>query len=128
MTDKTTLQLILDKQAEFQKQFGYHEGMDQKELIQLIHVHSMFLVEEVYEMLRELPHHKPWKDYSDWDGLKTCEQLEKAKMELIDQFIFMANIAVFLGMDEDNIKQKYLEKNNLNIERQENPELGYIKN
>lgn len=121
-----TLEFILSKQAEFQKRFDYSEDMALDEKVSLIHTHGMFLVEEVYEMLRELPYHKPWKDYSDWDEIKLNQQLENAKNEWIDILIFASNIAVFLGLDDEQIKEKYLEKLGINNKRQEDPTLGYV--
>jgi hypothetical protein len=124
---QTTLQMVLDKQEEFQTKLGFNRQMDLKETIDLIHTHSSFINEEVIEMLRELPYHKPWRDYSDWDAEKMNEQLQKAREEWIDVFIFLSNVGLFLGLDENKIREMYLEKLGVNHERQENPELGYIK-
>lgn len=124
---KETLQMVLDQQAVFQKKLGYDEnGMDVKTTSDLVHSHSMFVMEEVIEMLREMPHHKPWKDYSDLSAEQIDEMFNKAREEWIDIFIFVSNIALFLGMDEALIREMYLEKLNLNHKRQEDPELGYV--
>lgn len=122
-----TLDLVLTKQKEFQSKFGYNGAeTDIKTVSSLIHTHSMFAIEELYEMMRELPYHKPWKDYSEWDKEKLVSQFETAREEWIDVFIFVMNIGLFLGFDEALIKKMYLEKLGINHERQENPELGYI--
>lgn len=124
---KGTLQLVLDKQKEFQSRFGYNgEETDVKAVSSLIHTHSAFAIEEIYEMLRELPYHKPWKDYSDWNNEKIVEQFEMAREEWIDVFIFVMNVGLFLGFDENLIREMYLEKLGINHKRQEDPELGYI--
>lgn len=124
---KGTLQLVLDKQKEFQSRFGYN-GMetDVKTVSSLIHTHSAFAIEEIYEMLRELPYHKPWRDYSDWNNEKIVEQFGIAREEWIDVFIFVMNVGLFLGFDENLIRKMYLEKLGLNHKRQEDPELGYV--
>lgn len=125
--EQTTLELILNKQKEFQSKFGYNEKADLKTICSLVHSHSAFVVEEVYEMLREMPFHKPWVDYSNLTDVELSEKMEKSKKEFLDVFIFMSNIAVFLNLDEATIREMYLEKNKLNIQRQEDPELGYIQ-
>lgn len=123
-----TLQLMLNKQAEFQKKFGYEEGdTDIKKMSDLIHTHGMFAIEEVFEMLRELPFHKPWRDYSQLTDDEIKQQLKLAKEEWTDVLIFVINMGLFLGLDEDEILELYLEKNGLNKKRQEDPGLGYIK-
>jgi dimeric dUTPase (all-alpha-NTP-PPase superfamily) len=122
-----TLQMVLDKQKDFQSRFGYSgEETDIKTVSSLIHTHSAFVIEEIYEMLRELPYHKPWKDYSDWNSEKIVEQFEIAREEWIDVFIFVMNVGLFLGFDENLIRKMYLEKLGINHKRQEDPELGYV--
>lgn len=122
-----TLQLVLNKQTEFQKKFGYNGAeTDISAVSALIHTHAAFLNEETIEMLRELPFHKPWRDYSNWDREKIVEQFSLAREEWTDMFIFLMNIAVFLNLDEDSIKELYLEKLGLNHKRQEDPKLGYV--
>ncbi|HLO11530.1 MAG TPA: hypothetical protein VK190_04675 [Pseudoneobacillus sp.] len=126
MSNQTTLQMIFDKQEGFQTKFGYDRDMSMEARSALIHTHAAFAIEEIYEMLRELPFHKPWKDYSEWDRIKMIQQISNARKEYIDVLIFVANMGVFLGFDEAQIREEYLEKLGINIERQENPELGYI--
>lgn len=123
---KGTLQLVLDKQKEFQKKFGYSEEADYETVSSLIHTHAAFLNEETIEMLRELPYHKPWMDYSKLSKDEILEKFDEAKKEWMDMFIFLMNIAVFFNMDENDIKNYYLEKSGINIARQEDPDLGYI--
>lgn len=124
-----TLQMVLDKQKQFQSKFiDFDEGTTDVEVVsQLIHTHAAFAIEELYEMLRELPFHKPWRDYSDWDAEKMIAQFGKGREEWIDVFIFVMNIGLFLGFNEDLIKQMYLEKLGINHKRQEDPDMGYIQ-
>lgn len=122
-----TLQMILDKQSGFQTKFGYKgEETDIQTVSSLIHTHGMFAVEEIFEMLRELPWHKPWKDYSDLERDQIIECFNKGRGEWIDVFIFVMNMGLFFGFDEDLIEKMYLEKLGINHERQEDPKLGYI--
>jgi dimeric dUTPase (all-alpha-NTP-PPase superfamily) len=123
----TTLQLVLDKQEEFQTKFGYNKNeIDLEGRVALIHTHSQFLMEETFEMLRELPFHKPWKDYSKMSTQEIDDAMKLAKKEWIDMLHFVANIAVFLGFTEEEIRKEYLEKHGINHKRQEDPSLGYI--
>jgi hypothetical protein len=123
-----TLQMVLDKQAEFQKKFGF-EGLEQTDIetvSSLIHTHSHFTMEELFEMERELPYHKPWKDYSGLTKYEVIENFQKGREEWIDAFIFLMNVGLFLGFDSKLIEQMYLEKLGINHKRQEDPKLGYI--
>lgn len=123
-----TLQLVLNKQLDFQSKFGYkREETDVETVSSLIHTHAAFLNEETIEMLRELPFHKPWVDYSGLTKDEIVEKFDNAKKEWVDMFIFLMNIAVFLGLDAQDIEKLYLEKAGLNYKRQEDPSLGYIK-
>lgn len=125
--NETTLQMILDNQSKFQQKWGFKPGENSdEEIAALIHEHSAQIIEETIEMLRELPFHKRWKDYSTWDEEKMIKQFGLAREELIDVLIFLANVAVFLDMDEELIKQMYLEKLGINNKRQEDPALGYV--
>ena len=125
--ETNTLQLVLDKQAQFQSKFGFNTNIPVEKTSELIHTHSMFIIEEVFEMLRELPFHKPWKDYSDMDRDEIVEAFENGRKEWIDIFIFVMNVGLFLGFNENLIRDMYLEKLGINHERQEDPKLGYIK-
>lgn len=125
--EKPTLQMILDKQKEFQHKFGFNEDIKGADLSALIHTHATFAIEEIFEMLRELPYHKYWVDYdSTWSEEKFDDQLEKARKEYIDVLIFVLNVGVFLGFDEQKLRQYYTQKLGINVQRQEDPKLGYI--
>lgn len=123
------LQDVLDTQLQFQNKFGFvpNKSHSLEELMALIHTHSHFAVEEIFEMLRELPYHKYWVDYSTLTDDEWNEKIKKSKGEFIDVFIFMMNVALFLGMDQKEIFDMYSEKQKLNVKRQEDPDLGYVK-
>lgn len=121
------LQDVLNNQKEFQKRLGVDvDTLDFKENCDLIHTHTNFVIEECIEMLKEMPYHKSWKDYSTWDAKKMNEQLDLVEQEWTDIFIFLMNVAVLLGLDEKIIFDLYSEKLGLNNQRQEDPELGYV--
>lgn len=122
-----SLQFILDSQELFQKSVNPDfDAMTSKEHSQYLHEQGYFLIEETTEMLRELPFHKSWKDYTGWTVEKRQEQEALTKEEAIDALHFLANIFVALGMNESEIVAMYKKKNRLNYKRQSVPELGYI--
>lgn len=122
-----SLQFLLDSQAKFQKHMGTNfSSMDAKERASYMKEHGYFVMEEITEMLREMPYHKSWKDYSTWSWEKFLEQEQLQKEELIDAFHFILNLALALGMDEKEIVDMYKEKNKINYLRQEFSELGYV--
>ena len=105
---------------------GYNfDKMTVKERSDYMKEHSYFIIEEVTEMLRELPYHKSWKDYSN---LNLDDLISKrAKEEAIDILHFMINIFLSLDMDEEEIINMYKEKNEVNYDRQNDSDLGYIQ-
>lgn len=123
--EQSTLQMILDKQKEFQEKMGYDEFSSIEKIAALIHTHGNFAIEEIIEMLREMPFHKPWKEYP-WGPEKMNEQFNKVEEEWMDAIIFLMNIAVFLGFNDEKINRLYLEKLGVNNARQEDPSLGYV--
>lgn len=103
------------------------DSMTIKEKSAFIHEHSYFLIEEVVEMLRELPYHKSWKNYDDLTDQQIKDMFYSAKKEVIDQFIFLANVMIMLDVDSEEISNLYDDKLSLNVKRQNDPSLGYIK-
>ncbi|PEN61574.1 dUTP diphosphatase [Bacillus wiedmannii] len=122
-----SLQFLLDSQKKFQERMGNNfEIMTREERSAYIKEHGYFLMEEVTEMLREMPFHKSWKDYSSWDEEKHSEQEQLMREEAIDGLHFMINILLALDMNEAEIIGMYKEKNKLNYQRQEDSNLGYV--
>lgn len=123
----STLKFLLDSQKDFQETMGYNfDKMTVKERSDYMKEHSYFIIEEVTEMLRELPYHKSWKDYSDLNSDDLIRSDQRAKEEAIDILHFMINIFLSLGMDEEEIINMYKEKNKINYDRQNDSDLGYI--
>lgn len=122
-----SLQFFMDSQKKFQERMGnIFEEMSIQEKSAYIKEHGYFLMEEVMEMFREMPFHKSWRDYSDWDEMTHAEQLQLMKEEAIDAFHFMINIFLALGMDGNEVLRMYMDKNKLNYQRQEDSTLGYV--
>ena len=122
------LQYMMDTQKVFQSRFGQDfEKMDDKERTAFIKTHGYFIIEELVELFRECPFHKPWKDYSNWSNEKILEQWLIVQEEYIDVIHFVINVGLALGLDSNEIVRMYKEKNKINIQRQEDPSLGYVK-
>lgn len=111
---------MLQKQREFQERLGSDfDALSAKERVAFIKEHSIHLNQEVNEMLYELPHFKPWKDYSALTEADEQKMLQKAKMELIDAWHFFMNMALGLGMSAEEFYAMYLAKNSENHRRQD---------
>ena len=123
---------VLEKVFSMQKSFQENtlgtdiSSMSVEEKMKFVHEHSYFLIEEVTEMLRELPYHKSWKDYSKLTEEEIKEMVFNAREEVIDQFIFLVNIMIMLDINPDDIMKMYEEKLELNKKRQTDPNLGYV--
>lgn len=114
---KDPIQFLLDSQKKFQESLGVIPDKDnEKETTQYIKNQSLYLIAEIDEMLRELPLLKEWKNYENFDREA---HLELAKEEWIDMLHFIINIALALGLTEDDIMEGYCKKHALNYKRQE---------
>ena len=91
----------------------------QQERTQLLVNHSQYLDQELHEMLRELPHFKPWKKY-DWSEEEAAWRKDLAKDEAIDAFHFMLNILLLLDITPEELVNRYVKKNTINHVRQDN--------
>lgn len=122
------LKYIFDNQKDFQsKTLGVNvENLSTEERSKLIHQHAHFLMEESIELLRPLPYHKEWKDYSKWTERDIHDAFKESQKEAIDSFIFLVNVMFLLGIESDDVVNMYNDKLKINKERQENPELGYV--
>lgn len=121
-----SLQFLIESQKKFQEKMNVNFSlMKEKDVSAYIKEHGYFLIEEVVELMRELPFHKSWKDYSSWNEEDFKEAKQYQKEEAIDALHFIINIFIALGMDEEEVIEMYKTKNQLNYRRQEDPSLGY---
>lgn len=116
------LEIMLKMQRDFQKRVGFDfESMDENETAEYVKEMMLWTSDEMSEALHELKHAKGWsKKYDSWDDEKTQEQKEKFKNEMVDAFHFFMNILIAVDMDADDLFNRYLDKNKINIERQNN--------
>lgn len=116
------LETMLKMQKDFQKRVGFDfEAMDENEVAAYIKEMMLWVIDETSEALHELKHAKGWsKKYDSWSNEKTMEQKEKFKNEMVDAFHFFMNILIAVDMDADDLFNRYVDKNKVNIERQNN--------
>lgn len=115
------LQYMMDKQKIFQESLNKKfSEMNDKERTIFIKEHTLWTVDELHEMIHELPWVKPWsKKYENWDKDKLDEQWKLSKEELIDAWHFLLNITIALGLNSNDVLEMYKEKNTINIKRQQ---------
>lgn len=116
----SNLAIVFTEQLRLQQRLGYniHE-MSPKEKTDYIKEYSIHLNNEMNELLRELPHFKPWKKYN-WSEEEAADRLKKAQEEYIDVLHFFVIIGLALDLDATQVVDLYLEKNTVNHKRQEN--------
>lgn len=118
MTKK--LQEMLDKQSSLQKRLGTDiDKLTAEEAVKFIKEHSIHATQELHEMLYELPFFKGWKDYSNMTNEEIHNAFDNARKEFIDYMHFNNNIALALGLNEDDIYELYMNKNKENHQRQD---------
>lgn len=120
-TNKESISMneMLGLQAKLQEFLGTDfDDMDMEERAQFARDHYVYLVQELNEALYELPYFKKWKDYDGMTVEEMAEALKRYKGELVDAFHFFMNLMLVYGMDFDELKNGYIEKNKENIERQ----------
>lgn len=115
------LQYMLNTQKQFQESLNKKfSEMNDKERTNFIKEHTLWTVDELHEMIHELPWVKPWSQkYENWDKEKINEQWTLSQEELIDAWHFLLNITLALGLNSEDVLRMYKEKNAINIKRQQ---------
>lgn len=110
------LACMLNMQKTLQAALGYSINyMTEPERAAYVKEYALHLVDELGEMLREMPYFKPWKQYPD--GF-TDENMAKVKNELVDVWHFFMNIMIGLGISAEELYAEYVKKNEENYRRQ----------
>ena len=84
-----------------------------------ININILAIMDELAEFMRETR----WKNPGDVKyGWKQHQQLnrEEAKNELVDLFHFFINLCIGIGMNADELYEKYVKKRKENVRRQVN--------
>lgn len=114
------LQEMLDLQDQLQKRLGYNiAGMSYEERVAFIKEFCIHAIQEMNEMLYELPFFKPWKDYSNMTEDEIRKAFSKSRKEFIDFWHFVLNLALALGFTADLLYMEYINKNQENHRRQD---------
>lgn len=115
MASINKLSMMITVQALAQDARGFDfESMSMEDKSAYIKRQTLHCIDELCEMLHEIPFYKEWKKYDD-EGIPSM--LSKAKEELIDAIHFIINIALGLGMSVDDIYSQFMHKNNENMRR-----------
>lgn len=103
------LETIINEQRKLSEKIGPSGTLSDR-----VFLVSSALVHEAIELQRETN----WK----WWKKDTPLEIKKMKVEFIDIFHFVIQLAIELGMDADEILAVYLEKNKINHERRDSNE------
>ena len=111
------LQEILNKQEALQVRLNsLPDRKDEHATTKFIRDNVIYTLDELSEMMREIPFNKHWKDYTDFDR---PTRLKNARVEYIDALHFFMNIGLALGLDAEMIYSLYMDKNAENHKRQD---------
>lgn len=122
-----SLNLVFEAQSRLQNVLGNHfDEMTEKERAAFIKENILWVIDELCEALHELPYAKTWSNKYDREGYDKEKQMDLFKEEIMDSFTFFLNLFLAIGMTPEEVIKLYFDKNKLNLERQKNPELGYI--
>lgn len=115
------LEIMMTMQKQFQEKVGFNfDEMSEKEKSSYIKEMMLWTSDEMSEALHELKFAKGWsKKYDSWTEDETAEKEDKFKDEMVDAFHFFMNILIAAGMDANELYERYIEKNKINILRQE---------
>jgi hypothetical protein len=83
-------------------------------------------MEAIEHELAELRELLPWKNWKHYDKSFKFDE-EEIRFEIADIMCFLMDIALLWGMDGDKFYQYVYSKQMLNVKRQEDPKLGYVK-
>lgn len=114
--NKDRLETIFILQEKFNKQLGIIPSkMSKKQQQEWILNYSRAMQQEIAELIDSLPW-KWWAKYQKFDK-------QNAKIEIIDLLHFVISLAQVLGMNSNDLYNKFLKKNKVNFNRQKT---GYI--
>lgn len=116
------LETMMEMQKQFQERIGFNfETMTEKEKATYMKEMQMWVTDEMSEALHELKFAKGWsKQYDSWTQEETEYHADKFKDEMVDAFHFFMNVLIAAGMDANELFERYLKKNKINIDRQNN--------
>jgi len=108
---ESDLKFLFKLQDELQTKVGNFPLVDDVQRQKFINMHSLALVDEVFEALRETP-------FKDWKKNQSYNE-DKFKEELVDAWHFLINLSLASGMSGEELFSRFVNKNKVNIERQD---------
>ena len=105
------LEELFAKQVAFQIKMGNYPFANEEARQRFINMHSLALIDETMEALRETPF-KDWKKNQAFDKLKF-------QQELIDAWHFLINLSIAAGLNAESLYEAFEEKHMINIKRKE---------
>ena len=103
-------------QQSLNQRIGVHtQGMSDEEKTKWILNYCRAMTQEIAELTDSVPW-KWWAKYQSFDE-------QNARVEVVDIVHFVISLAQVLGMSADDVFKAYLEKNKVNLHRQET---GYL--
>jgi dimeric dUTPase (all-alpha-NTP-PPase superfamily) len=109
MNNMDKLDYIFKMQEDLQKRLGYNYKEFNNNYFNLMFIGA---ITELCEML-EKTKWKPWKKSANND-------ITEIQKEIIDAWHFLINLSIHAGMSSDYLFNMYINKNNINHERQKN--------
>lgn len=103
---------MFKKQVVLQERLNNFPFRNSKQRQEFINTQSLALIDEIMEAIRETPW-KPWKKSAVYNE-------ENFKEELIDCWHFLINLSLASGMSSKEVYKRYINKNRVNHERQDN--------
>ncbi|NLH73252.1 MAG: dUTPase [Verrucomicrobia bacterium] len=112
MTDTDRLAELFRMQRALNERIGVHtERMSTEERIKWTLNYCRAMSQEIAELTDSVPW-KWWAKYQKFDE-------QNARVEVVDLFHFLISLAQVLGMSADDVFRAYVEKNKVNLQRQE---------
>jgi dimeric dUTPase (all-alpha-NTP-PPase superfamily) len=106
---------IFNLQRALNLRIGVDSGdMTEAQRVEWLLNYSRALSQEIAELIDSVPW-KWWAKYQTFDE-------QNARVEVVDMLHFVVSLAQVLGMSADDVYQRYMKKNEVNLARQD---LGY---
>jgi dimeric dUTPase (all-alpha-NTP-PPase superfamily) len=115
------LALVFHYQSKLQERLGTWDRIKGDPSLKQQWINQMILAmfEETVEIMRETPYKNPNFVPFGWKKTQLGDP-EKLKEELVDLLHFFVNLCIGADLGPDELVQRYLAKNKINHERQDN--------
>ena len=112
MTEKDLLKDLWDRQEELNLRIGVDTPkMTEEEQVKWTLNYCRAMTQEIAELTDSVPW-KWWAKYQTFDK-------QNARVEIVDLFHFLISLAQVMGLSAEDVHRLYVEKNQVNHERQD---------